>query len=114
MIQGIKDYAKCVVANKFTLGGYIGIALFPLIEYAKYKTKMDIPLIGDILFLTGLWAFNSTHGGYQTYKAYGKVKKHIKENGILDPRYKSKFSSEYCIQAGLRTAIKEAGLEKIV
>lgn len=113
MIQQIKDYAKCVVANKVALGGYIGFALFPVVKWVERKVGINLPTT-DFVFLPSVFALGITFGGLDTYATYRRVKAHIKEHGVLVPRYRKKFPSAYCVQAGLRVAVKEAGLEKLI
>jgi len=45
MLQGIKDYAKCAVRNKFIIGSYAGIGLSLLIKYIEHETGTQIPVI---------------------------------------------------------------------
>ena len=59
-------------------------------------------LIGSILLAL-------TEFGLETYKAYLKTKSHIKEYGMIDYRFASKYEdSTYCTEVGFNVAVQES------
>ncbi|MBR9705638.1 hypothetical protein GOV14_01255 [Candidatus Pacearchaeota archaeon] len=114
MFQGIKDYAKCVARNKFVISGGIAVGLSVLTKYIEHATGNQIPIVGNLLYYSGFMTLGSTYLGLETFKAYKRMKKHIKKHGIIDPRFKDKFSNLYCTQLGIKIAAKEEGLEERV
>ncbi len=109
MIERIKDYAKCVVRNRFTLAGYSMWLLGGYLIYSEQPKE-----IGESIIMLGSGLLGATGLGTGTYIAYRRAKKHIKKYENLDTRFKKTFSRFYCDQTGLKMAIEEAGLEKIV
>ena len=114
MLQGIKDYAKCAVRNKFIIGSYAGIGLSLLIKYIEHETGTQIPVIDDLLYYSSLFTLGTTKLGSETFNAYRRMRKHISEHGTIEPRFKDKFSSMYCTQEGIKMAAEEAGLENLI
>ena len=114
----VKDFAKCAVANRFSLAGYVllissfaspfvakqfGIEYRDFVEeYVQYSFTS---------FIAGILLLAFTSGGQETCKAYQKAKKHIKGYGVLDSRYVDKYES-YCYKSGIKLAAKEFGLLK--
>lgn len=115
MLQEIKDYLKCAVANKFVLGSYIVAGLSIASIYIGYKTQMPLLIqLPPITFpFIGL-IFGTTHFGLDSYKAYKRVQKHIQKYNTIDQRFKNKLSEEYCVQTAIKMAAKEAGLEHLL
>jgi hypothetical protein len=114
MLQGIKDYVKCAVRNKFIIGSYAGIVLSFLIKYVEHETGTQIPVVDDLLYYSGCITLGATKFGSETFKAYRRMKEHIAEHGIIEPRFKDKFSLMYCTQTGIKMAAEEAGLENLI
>ena len=96
-------YLKCVIANRFTLAGYLIIlsALFFLVF--KEDSVRILPLI-----IFGLWAglllLMATKFGFETFDAYRSMKNHIEIKG-----YPEKWHNigPYCTRVGLCLALKE-------
>ncbi len=114
MLQGIKDYAKCAVRNKFIIGSYAGIGLSILLKYVEHETGTQIPVVDDLLYYASFGTLGATQLGLETFNAYRRMRKHISEHGTIEPRFKDKFSSMYCTQTGIKMAAKEAGLENLI
>jgi hypothetical protein len=114
VLQGIKDYTKCAIENKFVIGSYMGIGLAYLIKYVENETGIKLPIIDDLLLYASSAVLGSTKLGAETYKAYRKMRNHIKEYDTIDQRFKGKFSSFYCTQKGIKLAAKEGGLEHLI
>lgn len=104
--QIIADYLKCVVANRFTLLGLVGLASGigneALLGPSAYATASMYA--GSILL-------GATTGGYGTYRIYQKTKKHIRRTGRIVPEFRENIPSFYCDNVGFKLASKEAGLE---
>ena len=112
MLQGIKDYARSAVANKFTLLGYASMASVPLFAYLSRQTHSDIPaVISYVLFFEGLGSLAVSMLGFPTFNCYRKMRSHIEKHGRIDERFEHEFSTDYCVQIGIKMATKEAGLE---
>ena len=108
-----KDFAKCAVANRFSLASYLlsGSAIISMI----HPFFINEPLIAHeidysiIAPLGGCFLVLSTAKVVHTYRAYRNTKKHIKKYGVLDSRYGRKYS-DYCDSVGVKLAAKESGL----
>jgi hypothetical protein len=116
MIQKLKDYTKCVIANRATLAGGIFFGLGLVGEYFKNKTGVEIPK--EIISLSnnvGEALLGLTWFGLETYTSYIRTRRHIEENGGVAPRFRDKYlSSLYCNKTGFKLAVKEAGLEGLI
>ena len=114
MLQEIKDYAKCAVRNKFIIGSYVGIGLSSLIKYIEHEIGTQVPIIDDVLCYGSCITLGATKAGTETYTAFRRMREHIKEHGIIEQRFKDRFSSMYCTQTGIKMAAEEAGLENLI
>lgn len=114
MLQGLKDYAKCAIRNKFIIGSYAGIGLSFLIKYIEHETGTQIPVVDDLLYFLSLPTLGATKLGLETFKAYRRMRGHIEEYGTIDTRFKDEFSSMYCTQTGINMAVEEARLENLI
>lgn len=113
MLQKLKDYAKCAVRNKYVIGGYAGIVVSSLMKYLEQETGTEL-LFDNFIGIASLGALGLTSFGKETYDAYRRMRDHIEEHGTIDERFKSRFSSIYCTQTGIRMAAEEAGLEHLI
>ncbi len=114
MIQGIKDYAKCVYANKFTLVGALGMIssgiLLSFVEMSPEKFNNFINYVVSPSFVL----LCTTAAGAETFIAYRRIKNHIEKYTVLDEKIIDAFSKSYCTRAGLKLAVREIGLENLV
>ncbi len=117
MKQELKDYAKSVIANKFTLTGYVSLGLGAVGAYIFTKTNMpeiNIYISNTLFFSYSFLTFLGTEFGVETYKAYRKMKNHIQKHNTIESRFKIRFSQDYCVRTGIKLAAKEAGLEDLL
>lgn len=114
MLQGIKDYTKCASRNEFVLWSYLGLGASLSLNYLENKTGISFYPISDLMMFVSIPVLGVTKLGLETTKAYRRMKEHISKHGTVEPRFKDKFSSMYCTQVGIKIAIKEAGLEKLL
>lgn len=112
--QSLGDYTKCVVANKFTLIGYVGLITLPISYFVQKETGVDLSDLNVYLSLTGFGGFFVTFGGNGTLRAYKRTKKHIERYHTIHDNFMVKSSREYCVRVGMQLAAKEAGLENLV
>ncbi len=106
------DYVKCSIRNKFTLAGYLGVAIgttFHVVGFAfnqhdfQYAAAcIDFPA-ALCLLLTGF--------GHDTYDTYAKTKKRFQRHGSLNYGFIELYSDVYCNRVGLKMAAREAGIE---
>lgn len=119
MLYEIKDYAKCVVQNRFTFTGLLSAGAWLTMKYVEHKTK--IPINQHIWGLTkfilseygGISLIATVFGAY-TFSTYRRTKKHIEKFGTIDGEFKDKLSGEYCGKCAVKLAAKEAGLEYLL
>jgi len=114
MKQELKDYLKCATGNRFTLGGYLAMSLFPLLGVVEYNLTKKFPILSVSLFEFGWISLLLTGCGSGTLKTYREVKEHIQKHGTIDPRFKEKYSEAYCDKIGIKLAAKEVGLEHLI
>lgn len=119
MLETIKNYSKCALENKVTLGSYLilgtTISSFFCLSPSESEQFYNIMRFGFIEMSSMLLALTGL--GIQTLKYYEEVTEHInKKDGEIDSRYANKLLSSpwYCVRAGARLAIKENGLEEIL
>lgn len=115
MIQGIKDYVKCLYENKYTFVGVLGmsgsgilLAVGGLSSYSTY-TLMAFMIGGGSFGLICV-----TDAGAKTFLSYNRAKGHIDKHNTLDEKFLNKFSTKYCDQVGLKLACRESGLEHLL
>jgi len=116
--ENIKDYLKCVYANKFTLAGYIGLTsaftaiIFkePLINQITHEAYA---IIIGITFGYSMFSLGVTSFGTETLDSYKRTKNNVNKYGTINDVYYYKHSM-YCNKVGVKLALKEAGLEKIL
>ena len=119
-MSGIKDYAKCVLANKFTLAGYaFTVSSYPfcsdIFNWLNGESNINFNVgIGLTLISLGAVLLSSTEFGVGTYDIYERTKKHIAGSGNIGNGFAFCFSSVYCDKIGLKLAAKEAGLEHLI
>jgi hypothetical protein len=116
-----KDYLKCVYANKFTLSGYLLLLAGACdstntIHNIFSSHPKDIALlhhcyIDGMILYSGISLLAITSNGQETYNSYIQARRHIKQNGKLDPRNLEKIRRVYCKKVGIKLALKEANLE---
>ena len=113
--DAIRDYLKCIWANKFCVAGYAALlVLISIVSFLVYFRIADIfwqaalGLISVILILVVLLAFLVTELGYITFVKYRQTKK------ILEVRPHSRDSlialaqrKDYCGICGVALALKE-------
>ena len=116
MINWLKDYAKSVYANKFTLAGYSAVLssfglMFADPKRVTFDEESCLLILGNVLL-------GATGFGLDTFRTYRRTKDHLKkfENQIKvredDESFKRKESFWYCNRKGYELALKESGLEK--
>ncbi len=114
MKQKIKDYVKCAVGNRFTLGRHLAMGLSPLLGFIEYSITKKFPVASVGLFEAGFFSLFMTNYGLDTLNTYKKTKEHIQQHKTIDPRFKDKYSKLYCNQVGIKLAAEEAGLEHLI
>lgn len=110
-----KSYIKCAVKNRFTLCGFIFSGFSPvLLATLVVLDQHFFSSLGISIFILfcGLILLWFTNRGLETYRAYKRTIRHIKEYGAIDKRYESKISVEYCDRVGMEMAEKEMSLDK--
>jgi len=119
-IEEIRDYAKCVYANKFTLTGYIGLAVTAA-TCIIFKQPQIIEDITSMSFVSelmiGSYSLISLVGtafGLETLDSYRTTKQQIEKYGKPSNRYYNKNIMYYCDTAGIKLAAKEADLEHLL
>jgi hypothetical protein len=112
-------YLKCVVANKATLAGYVGM----IAGLAGYFFGTDVvgqDNRGVVEFCSfyagfgGLLTNMMTAFGMETFDAYRRTLRHIDKTGTLDERFYELYGSVYCTSKGAQLAAREAGLEHLI
>jgi hypothetical protein len=116
MTNILRDYAKCVYANKATLVGYASLTANVLLSMLEKHGIINLSLgaqsLESSLQITTVALLTVTRFGLDTLNSYYKTKKHISNNLNIDSLFELKFSRAYCNRVGVRLAVKEAGLEK--
>ena len=111
----IKDYLKCVYANKFVIAGYIALASdIALITLGKPQSESLGKLYAMSVFClseTSCSFLFPTLLGFETLKTYRKTKNYIQEFGKVREDYRKIKDNWYCSRVGIRLAAREAGLE---
>lgn len=114
MNNEIKDYQKCQIANKFTLGGYLLMGASLPLGIAEYQTEL-IPLTTSFPAAFFGWAFAAITGyGKDTFDKYKKAKEHINEFDDIPKGFIEETNKNYCHRKGVELAIKENGLEHLL
>lgn len=115
MLQGLNDYAKCVIKNKFVIGGYLGIGVSLLMPYIGKKLGVDLHCLQLITLGLSSGSLLFTKCGKDTLKTYKLVRWHIEENKTITPELMNRFSKDdYCMQVAIELAAKEKGLEHLL
>lgn len=111
----LKDYLKAVKANKFTLASYGLLAAHVAGIVADVRSDtFDINFgINFLTFLPYAIGLVSTGAGEHTLRAYCQARDIIKNNngGLRGEVINDYESGLYCTRAGIRLAVREAGLE---
>jgi hypothetical protein len=112
----IKDYLKCVWANKATLGGYLGLAIsigegVIGLNCENSKTESVLSALCTLTSIASLQVLAVTDWGSETLTAYRKTKKYIRSFGKMKEKYNRLNENFYCENVGIRLAAREAGLE---
>lgn len=90
----MKDYLKCVIANKFTLAGYVSFGL------AAVDAYFDLKLSNNLWFISGA-CFGLSHGGIHTLFAYKKIRETIENKEFDKSKVSDTIKNHYCDRAGL-------------
>ncbi len=114
MLGELKDYAKCVVANKFTLGGAIFLAAaVPVILSdlggEHHETIFNVAEAG--LLAGGYIATRLTNAGLYTYRTYLRFRAIAKEDEELRGMLYEvlcRRKQPYCIQRGMELALRDS------
>jgi len=110
----IKDYVKCVYANKATLVGYIGAVTSGVLLFHGKPESQELQglYIASVYSLSQLSSvlLGATKFGRETFQSYRRAKKHIQEYETINTKYYDKHKL-YCDKVGVRLAAREAGLE---
>ncbi len=118
MFETIKDQAKAIWANKFTLTGYIiPTVTLPAALYLKSSgiiTNDTLSLLTAIPTFFSLAALGATGGGLGTYDKYVSAREQIERYGKVRDDFKNKCQKYYCYRKGIELAEQEAGLESKV
>lgn len=105
--QFLKDYSKCVWANKFTLAGFASSLLFVVAIIASRYGIIDctkIPFLLSYMFLASFGLLFFTRFGLYTLEAYCKAKQLCQRGrGRL---LKTKMLA-YCHKVGMELVMKE-------
>lgn len=114
MLQELRDYGKCVFANKYTLIGYTSAALAVGLEYSGLSE--DHLLNATQIGLLGLSAIMLSVSvlGYESYRVYRLTKTYIDKHGTINNSLRNLSQKAYCIKIGIKLAAKESGLEHIL
>jgi len=111
MLEEIKGYGRCCIANKATGFGYVGAALAIISAFIEYKFQAPTGYVSTfILVWPSIMSLGITSSGMESYRAYKRTKEHIRIHNNLDERFKNLYYT-YCGNSGVRAAAKEAGLE---
>ncbi len=117
MINAVKDYFKCAVANRILLLGYVSVGAYVLGKTIEHScdlpsTEWSDTLVGCVMQLTT----TLTSCGLETFRQYRKTKKFISENGTVLGAPKKKYDETlwYCNRTGIRLAAREEGLEHLL
>jgi hypothetical protein len=117
--QNIKDYAKCLVANKPALYGAVAIPTATAIgvnhlfgEPLETNALNCFLMYANGMFLaSGLTASGMTAAGTSTFKAYkrcqGHLQKYNSEKGL------ERFKEMPCTNMGLKLALKEFNQDQL-
>lgn len=109
----MREYMKCVMANKFCLigalmffmSGFIFVYFFIVLDpIAHPESFNDVKLITSFMFLVfgfDIWA--CTLFGRETYGAYIRARQHYNRYHTLDRFH----SGSYCRNAGIKLAARE-------
>jgi hypothetical protein len=112
MKEQIKDYLKCVYANKVALTGYLALPVtFSLLTLGRHYDSRVLTALPVIPFLIAEVGLFTTSFGCDTFKTYRKTKKYIQKFGTIREDYRYLKNEWYCSRVAIRLAAKEAGLE---
>src|SRR3989338_9028921 len=103
----MKDYLRCIVANRFCFCGIIlTLCGSPLWLYLYLqKTAEDFKMfLCFIITQIGVILLSATGFGLETLTAYKRTKEHIQKFGRVGDNF---YYLTYCGKAGHRLAIKE-------
>lgn len=114
----MKDYLKCVWANKFTLVGWV-LLIGALLTKIFFLAAVNEEEMNPFYFLTvlgfalGVCLLALTVGGIQTLDAYQRAMYIYRRRRSIS--YLVSMSDEegiYCSQVGIRLALREACAEE--
>ncbi len=114
----MRNYLRCVIANKATLWTYAIMACVAVIALFIIIVLGPTSLLYSPESFAALWCFGMcsllinlcTGFGYCTYSAYRRTKAHIQEHERVDERFSSYMRYSYCNMRGFELAVSEAGL----
>ena len=99
----MKDYLRCVVANRFCLLGII-LVLCGLCNY-RFGPVEDIKMFLSFMATeAGFMFLGATGFGVETFRAYRRTKNHIQRFGKVGDDF---YYKSYCGKSGYKLAIKE-------
>ena len=97
------DYVKSVVANRFTLLGYLLLLVCFLMPHSITYLFTPVMILAAAML-------GATHAAFPTVSTYRRTKKHIRLFGRIDERFAKSLSS-YCDRIGMMMAAKEFDIE---
>jgi len=110
--SAIRDYARCVWANKATLAGYLGLgASIDLLVFGNNHDSINFVLSSIILGQISGGLLGATAFGLQTFDTYRETRNYISKFGKIKEEYQNLKHKVYCTRVGIRLAAREAGLE---
>ncbi len=113
----MRDYLRCIVANRACLSGVImiivGILIYPFTLFfdlsGPSQLKLFLSLLTLVLFEVGFITLIVTAFGLSTLQAYKRTKKHIQRFGKVGDNFNYQI---YCNRVGYELAIKESGVRQ--
>ncbi|MFH1636837.1 MAG: hypothetical protein ABIB71_00250 [Candidatus Woesearchaeota archaeon] len=115
-LDDVKDYLKCAVKNRFTLAGYVFCGTSLGLYYTGFFTNNE-PLFfsGAAGLLMSPSLFFATWFGFETFRAYKKMKDRIERDSTIDEKAQKAYEkAPYCSAVGMKTAAIEKGLENLL
>ncbi|KKS37446.1 MAG: hypothetical protein A3G49_04225 [Candidatus Sungbacteria bacterium RIFCSPLOWO2_12_FULL_41_11] len=117
----MREYICCVIANRFTLLGYVSLIIL-IVVLAINTFWLDLfhayteTFIGVIilLFFAACFLLMATGFGFLTYDYFKRTLKIIKHRGHLPNDLKNYESQPYCVSVGIRLALQQAGMNDLL
>ncbi len=116
VLQDYKGFVKCILRNKYTLGGYAGT----LIGGGGLVYQMTLHSYDSALCITGIVLYVSlsvlgvTGFGLSTFNEYRRIRDGLSKMPkpeITDSLKRHYQISLYCWKKGIELAVKEQGLD---